>query len=186
MAVSYKISLEMFPEAIVRQGEAYHRAVITGMRKTAVFGKTAVVSTIKRTKDPYRIRASGTYEASGNWVTKNVDDGAILAPISKHALFVERGREKGKMPPEKAIREWAFQKGIFRSGRMSNKKAGAQMNNVAAFVLAVRRKIARRGTKARWPLRRTMPRIASHAQREVRRQLRYAAGHKARKRKPPQ
>lgn len=184
MAVSYKVTLAMFAKAFERQTASYEAAVVTGMRKTAVFGKTAVIRTIKRTKDPFRIRASGTYEASGNWVTEDVDGGAVLAPISKHALFVERGRKRGKMPPEKAIREWAFQKRIFKS-RMSKKKEGSQMISVAAFVLAVRRKIARKGTKARWPLRRTMPAIAKHAQREVKRQLRYAAGHKARKRKPP-
>lgn len=185
MAVSYKISLDMLPEALIRQAQSYERAILTGLRKTAVYGKTAVVSTIKRTKDPFRIRASGTYENLGNWVTQNVDDGAILAPTSKHALFVERGREPGKMPPEHVIRKWAFQKGIFKSKRMSVKNAGAQADNVAAFVLAVRRKIAKKGTKARWPLRRTMPAIAKHAQAEVKRQLRYAAGHKARKRTPP-
>lgn len=184
MAVSYKVSLAMFGKELERQSASYKDAVVTGMRKTAVFGKTAVVRTIKRTKDPFRIRASGTYEAAGNWVTEDVDDGAVLAPISKHALFVERGRKKGKMPPAKAIRDWAFQKRIFRS-KVAKKSEGSQMINVAAFVLAVRRKIARKGTKARWPLRRTMPAIAKHAQREVRRQLRYAAGHKARKRKPP-
>ena len=115
MAVSYKVSLAMFGKELERQSTSYKNAIITGMRKTAVFGKTAVVRTIKRTKDPFRIRASGTYEAAGNWVTQDTNDGAVLAPISKHALFVERGRKKGKMPPEQVIREWAFQKRIFKS-----------------------------------------------------------------------
>ncbi len=182
--VVQKITLAMFAKELERQSASYKAAVVTGMRKTAVFGKTAVVHTIKRTRDPFRIRASGTYEAPGNWITEDIPDGAVLAPIAKHALFVERGRKPGKMPPWDPIKKWVFQKRIFKT-RVAAKNQMTQMEQVTAVVQLIRWKIFKKGTKARWPLRRTMPLIAKHAQREVKRQVRDAAGNRKRTRRTP-
>lgn len=181
MATVYVASLRGLDRALVRMGVETERRVVKGLREAARFGHTAAVRTTRRTRDPHTIRASGSYE--NNWVKQDIPDGALLANAIFYAVFVERGRRKGRMPPLAPLIEWVKQKRIIgrRHGpveRGTNAKLGrermrrAQQESYVAFARQVQRKIGRKGTKGRWVLRRTMPLITKYAAREVMRQLR--------------
>lgn len=168
------ITLIRLGQALRIQGHNVPKALVGGLRKTAQFGITAVIKTIKGTKDPFRIRASGAYENPGNWMVTPLVDGAALSPTSEHSFFVERGRRPGHRPPYDRILEWVYQKRIVRRSRsLRNLHTGTP--RTASIVRAIRWKIAKKGTKPRWPLRRTMPAIARHAKRESQRVLRRIA-----------
>lgn len=230
-------------------------AVVIGMRKAARFGHTAVQHTYTRTRDPFKIRASGSYGQA--FITQNIPDGALLANAMHYAVFVERGRKPGKPPPLDPIVEWVYQKRLSarpkpltRPRRPSARKRAASKpspprepgavpdrapgvdpdgaNGTPAkagppkprkrytkaeraerrmarrkrkvarirkerarkralkkrvmaherakqaaigIAMGVRWKIARYGTKGRWVVRRTMPKIAKRASREIRQEL---------------
>lgn len=193
---THVIGIDDLQLALRMYAKGAERATVMALRKTAVFGKTAVAHTIQRTRDPFRIRATGTYQAPGNWVTAPTSDGAVLFPTAKHAKWVERGRPRGKKPPFEPILEWVYAKGLAKRARGKAKKkpkgegdahekpAGLKkpkkkrkektwdVTDPENFARNVQWKIKKRGTKARWPLRRTMPRIAKRASREIRRALR--------------
>lgn len=103
-----RVSPRELPMAIAAYGREGEKAVVNAMRRAARFGQTALVRTYTRTKDPFRIRASGAYGQA--FIVKNITDGAFIANTMHYAVFVERGRKKGKMPPLKPILEWVYQK----------------------------------------------------------------------------
>jgi hypothetical protein len=155
---------------------------ILAMRNTAVYGKKAAIRTAKTTRDPFRIRASGEYQHENNWKIQNVPMGAILSPTTKHALFVERGRKPGKKPPYQSILMWAYQKKIgLRKGGAKHAVMGTPRTQ--RIVSAIQFKIAKKGTKGRWPLKRTMPKIAKQAQRELNKAVRASLGKRPIKRR---
>lgn len=151
------------------------------MVETAMFGVAAVARTTARTKP--RPRATGQFEQSWSW--QRTKHGAVLGNSSKQAFFVERGRNPGKRPPLDPILEWVRVKRIYRtkagvlkkhlrgpgqSGRGKAAKAARtakrdQLERSLAF--AVQAKIGKRGTKARWVLKRTMPTLGRYAKREL-------------------
>lgn len=182
----YQMELNELKSALIDASKLADRNALLAMRKTAEYGKVAAIRTAKTTKDPYRIRAKGTYQNPGNWLVQKTPMGAILSPTSKHALFVERGRKPGKKPPYGRIFEWMIQKkvGKIRRGRTAT-SAVSGTARTQRIIKAIQWKIAKKGTKGRWPLKRTMPRIAKHAQRELSKAMRAAMGKKpvTRKRK---
>lgn len=213
--VAHKLDIAQLPRALAWYGKSAEQMVIRAMRKSAVFGKTAAVRTYTQTKDPFRIRASGSY--GNNWIHDRIPDGGLVANAIFYAVFVERGRRPGKMPPDKPIREWVYQKRLAKRARAKKegkpkpketpvpasrewekplpatpgqetakrlawiksarrpkkkrKKKVWKVKNVDSFVWLVRRKIARKGTKGRWVLRRSMPQIAGHSAKQVKREL---------------
>lgn len=179
----YQMGLNELKSALLDASRLADRNALLAMRKTAAYGKKAVISTTKRTKDPYRIRASGEYQNPSNWLVQNTPVGAILSPTTKHSLFVERGRKPGKKPPYQQILMWAYQKKIgLRRGR-TGLTAVLGTPKTQKIIKAIQWKIAKRGTKGRWPLKRTMPRIAKRAQTELNKGMRAAMGKKPIKRK---
>lgn len=234
--------------ALNAYGEDAERAVVRGMRKAARFGHTAVQHTYTRTRDPFKIRASGSYGQA--FITQDIPEGAILANAMFYAVFVERGRKKGRPPPFDPILEWVYQKRISarpkpitkprkprarkpapktpkpdraagvddsrskaasdapadkptgikkytkaeraqrkidrrkkKAARIRKQRAKKQamkkrflanqraVANATGIANAVRWKIARHGTKGRWVVRRTMPKIAKRAVREIKREI---------------
>lgn len=182
----FRMSLNELQSALISASQIADRNAVRAMRSAAEFGKTAVVRTIQSTRDPYRIRATGTYQNPGNWVVQKTQTGAILSATSDHAVFVERGRRPGRRPPFGRILEWMLQKkvGRLRRGRSAT-TAVSGTPRTRRIVRAVQAKIGLKGTKGRWPLRRTMPKIAKRAQRELNKGMRAAMGKKpiTRKRK---
>lgn len=180
MTVTHHIKVGNLGVALTGCAKRYEDAIVIAMRKGAVFGQTAVVRTIKRTRSPegYRIRASGTYESPANWRVDKIERGATLTALANHAYIVEVGREKG-MPPKKPIWNWVQQKRIVPKSRAKNQIK--RVMRIAQVVKAVRWKIAKEGIKGRWPLRRTMPAIGKYTGKEIRRQIRHAAGRPPRK-----
>lgn len=102
--------LRMLQASINAYGPSAEKAVVSGLRKAARFGHTAVQRTYARTRDPYKIRASGSYGQA--FVIGETPVGAFLANAMFYAVFVERGRRKGKPPPLAPILEWVYQKRI--------------------------------------------------------------------------
>lgn len=174
----YKMTLEELGPAIRWLGTLAHRNSLKAVRGSATYGKVAVGQTIKRTKDPFRIRASGEYQDPGNWLVQETKVGAILSPTSFHALFVERGRRPGAKPPYEVIMKWAFQKKIgLRKGRnLNTSQTGTK--RTARIVKAIQWKIAKKGTKGRWPLRRTLPKIAKRLAKEMKKAMDASIGKK--------
>ena len=168
----YRMTLDELGPAIRGIGELAQKNSLKAVQRSATFGKTAVARTINRTRDPYRLRASGAYQNPGNWLVQLRKTGAILLPTSPHALFVERGRKAGgAKPPYDAILKWGFQKRIgFRKGRNLN-TAQTGTKRTAAIVKAIQWKIKKKGTKGRWPLRRTMPKIAKYLSKEMKKAM---------------
>lgn len=182
----YKMELDELKSALIYTAGLSMRNGVLAMRNTAQYGRRAVRHTIKTTKDPHRIRATGVYGNSAMWVVQETPTGATLSATSKHALFVERGRRPGKKPPFGRILEWMIQKkvGRIRRGRSAT-SAVSGTDRTRRIVKAIQWKIAKKGTKGRWPLKRTMPAIAKRAQRELRKSVRASLGKKpiTRKRK---
>lgn len=56
------------------------------------------------------------------WFTKRIDGGAIVGNSAAHAVFVERGRKPGKMPPVSVIEEWIKVKKIAKMARKPTHK----------------------------------------------------------------
>jgi len=57
------------------------------------------------------------------WFTKRIPGGAIVGNSAAHAVFVERGRKPGKMPPVTVIEEWIKLKRIAKDRAPSAKEA---------------------------------------------------------------
>ena len=248
--------LRMLERALNSYGVLAEKAVVRGFRKAARFGHTALQYTYTRTRDPWKIRASGSYGQA--FITQDIPEGALLANAMFYAVFVERGRRKGRPPPLEPILEWVYQKrlsarpkplpkprkprkrkqkpsspppgrepgstpetdpGTDPDGsngkppvydhpkkprkkytkaerearrRERRKKKAAKIRKERARKSAlkkrfrehqkaietatsiaqrVRWKIAKHGTKGRWVFRRTMPKIAKRAAREIRREI---------------
>ncbi len=180
----FQMKLSELKSALIDASRTADRNALLAMRKTATYGKTAVARTIQRTRDPYRIRASGAYQNPGNWLVQKTDVGAILSPTSAHAIFVERGRKPGKRPPFGRILEWMIQKkvGKIRRGRNAT-TAVSGTPRTRRIVRRIQTKIGLKGTDGRWPLRRTMPRIAKRAQTELNKAMRASMGKKPTTRK---
>lgn len=169
-------------------GREFEEESITAMVKAARFGATAVIRTHVQTSP--KIDASRTFRNS--WVVQRLDDGAALSNSAAHSYFVEVGRRPGRMPPFEPIREWLFQKRLWKRPKklkvpkritkrwlMGIRIREAEETAIEEFVDKIRWKIAKRGTRGRWVLKRTVPAIAKRAHRELKR------AHKATTRKPP-
>ncbi len=174
----YKMRLDELGPAIRHVAALAQHNSLKAVRDSAAFGKVAVGRTIRKTRDPFRIRAYGEYEKPDNWDIQETENGAILSPTSFHSLFVERGRRPGAKPPYEAILKWGFKKRIgLRKGRhLRTSQTGTP--RTARIVQAIQWKIKRKGTKGRWPLKRTMPAIAEHLQKEMRKAMRASIGKK--------
>lgn len=87
-------------------------------RKAAEHGRTRA-QMIARQEG---MRATSTYERS--FIIEDTADGAILANTAKHALFVERGRRAGKVPPAAVILRWLMDKGSISRIPVGDGRAG--------------------------------------------------------------
>jgi hypothetical protein len=129
---------------------------VRAMRKTARWGVREIGKTARATKPrPY---AWGNYERG--WQVDSKKDGADIVNRVRHANYVEQGRRPGKAPPIGPIRRWVVQK------RLALRPSVAQR---IAYLIA--RKIARKGTKGRFVLARTMPKISARLARTIERVL---------------
>jgi hypothetical protein len=148
--------------AVRRLGKSMDAAAVKAMQATARYGASQAVAVSAQTKP--RPRARGGYERS--FVVTKLSSGAVLSNSSKPAIFVERGRRPGKMPPEAEIISWIKAKGLDKSLRSGlGRGAGGRFRSVGrgklrSLAFLIRRAIARKGTKGRYVLLRTMPRIA--------------------------
>jgi len=132
------------------------------------------------------------------WLSKRLNDGAIVANSAEHSYFIERGRRAGKGPPIKAIEAWIRAKGIapevkptrisgvtgddhggkqrarinaIRRERQSIAKSLAKHSGVYRMAIAISRLIARRGTRGRFILGKLLPRISARMMRDARMRL---------------
>ncbi len=174
----YYVELAELASVLRHTGKLMHSNGVKALRKTAKYGKKEALTTAKKTRDPYRIKASGEYQNPSRWVIQNTKNGAILSPTAKHALFVERGRRPGKKPPFGRILAWAFQKKIGLRRGASPTTAVSGTARTRRIVKAIQWSIAKHGTKGRWPLKRTMPKIAKRAQMEINKSVRATMGKK--------
>lgn len=87
------------------------KAVERGLRDGALMlrGPLVQIEIAKANPQPFD---QGQYKAS--WGSRDVDGGAIVFNLAKHAAFVERGRRPGRMPPMSPIREWVRRKGLWK------------------------------------------------------------------------
>lgn len=174
----YKMRLDELGPAIRWVATLAQQNSLKAVRRSAVHGKAAVAQTIKRTRDPFRIRSSGEYQKPDNWLVQETKVGAILSPTSFHSLFVERGRKPGAKPPYGVIMKWAFQKKIGLRRGSSSRSAQTGTRRTAAIVKAIQWKIAKQGTKGRWPLRRTLPTITKYMAKELKKAMDASIGKK--------
>jgi hypothetical protein len=157
-----------------------------------------VQSTISRTK-PYKPIAKGTYRNS--WNVHKHSTGAVLGNSTLQARFVEIGRLPGRAPPLKPIYEWVKTKklgakslrkkrkkrsrpkrekgaeGAAASGKpkkLNTKRALAAMRADLMIAKMVRIKIGREGTPARYPLKRTLPRMERFLVKDLRKKVKAA------------
>lgn len=172
---------------LAREGD---RVAENTMRRVAPFARTAILQSSASAK-PYRPYAGGTYERG--WQIIRIPGGAKVANSAKHSWFVEVGRDPGKRPPAGPIRQWIKHKRFAKPpsrrrkrGTRSTTKGGrnkrgrnrqpraraptfgerlAEMGNddLENIVEAIRWKIAHRGTKGRYVVKRAMPRIQRYA-----------------------
>lgn len=133
--------------ALRRLGADMDKACVRAFQNAARYGATMVLQTSAKTIP--RPRARGTYERS--WVVTKLPDGAALSNAAPHAVFVERGRKRGRLPPVKSILEWMQAKQL-------TKKLGPHASRRVAYLIA--KKIGAKGVKGRYVLKRTMPAIA--------------------------
>ena len=147
--------------ALRRLGRNMNTAAVSALRKTARWGAAEALR-VSATSDP-RPRARGTFERS--FVVTKLPDGAALSNSAAHAVFVERGRRPGRMPPVQAIVDWMIAKKLAR---------GRSPDQLRAVALRIARKIGRRGTKGRFVMRRTMPGMATRLRLELALEMRKA------------
>ena len=156
--------------AVRQLGKQMEAGSVKALRNAARYGATQAIATSSQTVP--RPRAHGSYERS--FVVTKLTNGAALSNSSKAAIFVELGRKPGKAPPEEPIISWIKAKRDHRRSGVS--KTGAQgwrgkaigrkartregRKQLRILALLIRRKIARRGYKGRYVLKRTMPLIA--------------------------
>lgn len=88
-----------------------HLRSAVAMQRAARWGFTqAVIRTQRR-----RATAGRTFIQA--WFYRKTGSGALVGNSAAHAIFVERGRRKGKMPPVSAIEAWIRAKGIAGKAR---------------------------------------------------------------------
>ena len=143
-------AMDELARVLAKMGPGYERAAIKALRKTAQWGKAAVLETSEATKP--RPRAWGTYERG--WKAMRSRDGAHLVNTTFHASFVEEGRAPGRAPPTSVIMRWVLKKRI---------ETDPEAARAVAFLIA--RKIGRVGTEGRFVLARTMPKITDQQER---------------------
>lgn len=181
-----KLQLHELGVVLHKTGQLMERNGVKALHNAAETGKKRTLTTIRKTRDPHRIKASGDYQKPQNWIVQKHKRGAILSATTPQAFFVERGRRPGRMPPYMEILDWGFKKRIgFRRGRGSiGRIYGGPRTRKA--VNNIQRKIARFGIKGRWPLKRTMPQIVKAVDIEMKRACRATMGRKpiTRKRRP--
>ncbi len=131
-------------------------ATVRALRKTARYGHTMVQATIAQTTP--KPLASNTYRQA--WMVVLTGGGARLTNSAKHAVFVEVGRRPGPAPLGPFL-EWA------RLKRPRSLKAGKYAVAIRRFARRVWQKVMRYGTKGRYPLLRTMPKIQAYAKRTI-------------------
>lgn len=187
-AMRTPVSPERFPSALRRLGVHVENAVHEAFVRVARSGKL-YAERLTRTR---KARAFGTYLAS--WRVEEHGKSVALANLSRHSIFVERGRDPGKPPPLLPIVEWVLIKGMAgrRRPRVGKMPAGGGDGRVArggakrakaraskftrridAVQLAqmIRMKIAKKGTEGYGIMRDTRLRMARLAPIEVRRSV---------------
>ncbi len=102
------VPLGRFQRVLAEYGERGEQACIDALRRTVRFGHTAAVRSTKRVRDPYRIRASGTFEQS--WRTDVIKNGAVIMNVASHSIAVEAGQPPGTRAKLEDIIEWVYQK----------------------------------------------------------------------------
>lgn len=99
-------SAQQLPEAVDRLERNMIRGLHAVARKAAGYAKTRAMLRARRTD----AEATSTYVRG--FVAEPTPDGAVMANSSFHAIFVERGRKPGKMPPVAVIMKWLIAKGL--------------------------------------------------------------------------
>lgn len=193
-------SLDELEAAFKKMGPNMSRGMRAIARKAAVYG---VARGVLRSRAA-GIRATGAYDAG--FVHAQTTDGAIIANASEHAIFVERGRRPGRMPPVMAILKWLIAKGLVTMkapsrreiaglggampvGEVSGAKQRARMRIIRRkrapglkaqagmrFALAVARAIGRRGTPGRFIMKGVAGDVSVFVKRELRKMARALAG----------
>ena len=110
-----------------------------------------IVQREMRLKAPQGVSQRGIRET----IVYEVNNGyAVIRPSASYAIWVEKGRLPGKMPPWRA--EWKGGEGFVR---------WADAHGIPPFVLA--RSIARKGTRPKWfvreSYRKTKPQVERYA-----------------------
>lgn len=155
--------------------KAVRRGVTDGAVRTAKYAKQLVIQEGRRLGIP----ASGAWERG--WAVRKQVQGVKLVNETKHARFVEEGRQPGPLP-FRVIQEWVRVKGL-RAGAPSrpartsrgqfakSKKARGKpvfQGALERIAWAIWAKIRREGFKGRHPLRNVMPLVHRRAIRESR------------------
>ncbi len=172
-------SMDELARALKELGERVEKEAIRAMQDVARFGIAVVLRESARAEP--RPKASGHYENA--WLIHRLRDGATVSNSARHSVFVERGRRPGRAPPLDPIKEWIELKRLDTraltiakkrrkgAGRVTRKKTAERFRRTFTHRLArlIARKIAARGTKGRFILRKSMPLMAKRASRELKR-----------------
>lgn len=150
--ITKEINIDELPRELRNLGRMIGRNAVRAMRRTAAFGRQAVLRT-SASLGPARPFATGAYEAA--WNVRDTKKGAQLYNPLPYAIVIEKGRKPGgKMPPVSAIEKWLRVKG----------KASGDVRSTAYLIA---RAIAKNGTKGRHILEKTMPAIQARAKVEL-------------------
>ena len=189
---AYLSSPKLIPKAFKDIEKQINRQMVQAMRDAARYGHTAVLNQINKTS-PAPV-ATNAYRLG--WQVRDLKEGAVVGNSTIAAYFVEMGRKAGKMPPfsdpTEGILPWVKVKRFkFKptttkvvkqrgtgGGRKSKPrkppkvKDPNQKDAQIAFARIVAEKIAKKGTKPRYVLKNTMPKIDRRALTEIRKGLR--------------
>lgn len=129
----------------------------------------------KATSATMKSGATATQTVALSWISRRVDDGAIVANSAEHYIYVEVGRKPGRAPPLDALEEWARTKKLIRA-KSERRKAKRRRIKISfkdrwRFLFAVQAKIARRGTKGRFILRDLAPLLGNRYFRQIKIEL---------------
>lgn len=167
-------SMRELRKGLEAYGKAGEAAMLRAAKEASVFARTAVI------REQYRMKpqpkATGEYWRS--WVSGATKRGPYVANKARHAIFVEKGRRPGRMPPVEAIREWLYATGTlsrpsasYGSARQRSRARIRRRMHINIMALPIARAIGKRGIKARPVLGRAMPHIIKRYFRDVRKQM---------------
>ena len=189
---AYLSSPKLLPRAFKELEKQINAQMIEAMRETARYGHTAVLQQINKTT-PAPV-ATNAYRLA--WQVRKLKDGAVIGNTTIASYFVEMGRKAGKMPPfsdpSEGILPWVkikrfkfkplTTKVVKQRGTGGGRKSKLrkppkvrdpnQKDAQIAFARIIAEKIAKKGTKPRYVMKNTMPKIDKRAVREIRKGLR--------------